>query len=283
MKTSPNLALADMGAVLSHQSRVALPFYRDERRVCYVQFSPKGPELAEMAPIPFDGIYHRKYAEPVLSVASKFLKASLDAYLPDVRAKKTLAEIIIMASTNNTDAASLTVAQLTAAYNEVAAALGKPTVKSFKDKPTATKRLEAIKAEATALSKSQQEHADKADQPPPADGGDDDAPKAGKRKAAAAKKAPAAKTSRAAQRDAHNEAKKASAAKKAPAKKASADAKPRGMGIGAFCCDLLVKGKSNDEVLAAVQAKFPDAKTSSASIAWYRNDLRNKGKLPAAA
>lgn len=42
-------------------------------------------------------------------------------------------------------------------------------------------------------------------------------------------------------------------------------------------------GKSNDEALKAVQAAFPDAKTTLASINWYRNKLRTDGeKVPSA-
>lgn len=39
----------------------------------------------------------------------------------------------------------------------------------------------------------------------------------------------------------------------------------------------ILAGKSNAEALAAVKAEFPESNTSTASIAWYRNDLRKKG------
>ena len=39
----------------------------------------------------------------------------------------------------------------------------------------------------------------------------------------------------------------------------------------------ILEGLSNADALARVQAEFPDAKTTVASIAWYRNDLRKKG------
>lgn len=38
------------------------------------------------------------------------------------------------------------------------------------------------------------------------------------------------------------------------------------------------EGLSNAEALARVKAEFPDANTTVASIAWYRNDLRKKGE-----
>jgi hypothetical protein len=56
----------------------------------------------------------------------------------------------------------------------------------------------------------------------------------------------------------------------------------RGSGIGAFCVNMIKDLKSTDEILKAIRAQFPDAKTSAASIAWYRNDLRQKGELPKA-
>ena len=74
---------------------------------------------------------------------------------------------------------------------------------------------------------------------------------------------------------------------KAKAKKAAA--KPAGkskgtpkQGIGAFCEGLLKQKKSTDEIMKAVQAKFPGAKTSPASIAWYRSKMREEGTLPKA-
>lgn len=81
---------------------------------------------------------------------------------------------------------------------------------------------------------------------------------------------------------------KAAKAKPVKAKRAGADGKPkkkaaavpRGQGIGAFCEGLLLKGKSTEEVLAAVKEKFPAAKTGPASVAWYRNKLREEGTLP---
>ena len=42
--------------------------------------------------------------------------------------------------------------------------------------------------------------------------------------------------------------------------------------------ELIRAGKTNEEVLAAVKEQFPDAKTSMASINWYRNKLRTDGE-----
>ena len=52
------------------------------------------------------------------------------------------------------------------------------------------------------------------------------------------------------------------------------------MSIGKFASNLiLTTSKSNTEILEAVKAAFPEAKTSMACIAWYKSDLRKKGKL----
>lgn len=56
--------------------------------------------------------------------------------------------------------------------------------------------------------------------------------------------------------------------------KASAEPKHN---ISSVARAAILAGMSNADALAAVQAEFPDAKTSTASIAWYRNDLRKKG------
>lgn len=69
-------------------------------------------------------------------------------------------------------------------------------------------------------------------------------------------------------------AKKASTptkAKKAAAPKAEGTKK---RGIGAFCKELIGKGKTNDEILEAVAKEFPGANTSKGSIAFYRNAVK---------
>lgn len=85
------------------------------------------------------------------------------------------------------------------------------------------------------------------------------------------------------------EAKKATPAQKATAgKKEDAAAKrkaangngeakekkPRGPGIGAFCKGLISKGKTNPEILEAVAAQFPGAKTTAGCLAYYRNKMK---------
>ena len=57
------------------------------------------------------------------------------------------------------------------------------------------------------------------------------------------------------------------------------EVKPRGKGIGARAMELLIEGKSTQEVIDIVKAEIPDANPTPATIAWYKNKLRQEGKL----
>lgn len=50
-------------------------------------------------------------------------------------------------------------------------------------------------------------------------------------------------------------------------------------GIGAYISGLLLAVKSNEEVLVLTQRTFPSARTSAASVAWYKAKLKKAGKL----
>ena len=57
------------------------------------------------------------------------------------------------------------------------------------------------------------------------------------------------------------------------------EVKPRGKGIGARAMELLIEGKSTQEVIDIVKSEIPDANPTPATIAWYKNKLRQEGKL----
>lgn len=279
------MSLDQMGARLSHERRVAVPFYRDERKVGFLQFAPTGPVLRELPIDSFDRNFTERYSDSVLSVVLKLVGAVRTCYLPGSRVLPTLMEMFNMAITNGSgDLESLSQAQLTEHYNQLATAAQRPTVKSFKDKATAIKRIKDLEAAASEPNEAQKRHAqEQADKEAHANdnafnkhlatkraaklNGESEAAPAAK-KVAAKKAAPAKKVA----------AKKAAPAKKAAAK-ANGEAKPRGRGIGAYACEMILKGKSNEEVVEAVLKKFPDASTSASSVAWYRNKLKNEGKL----
>ena len=48
--------------------------------------------------------------------------------------------------------------------------------------------------------------------------------------------------------------------------------------IGSVACDAIREGLTNDEVLIRVFERFPAAKTSVASVTWYRNSLKASGE-----
>ena len=48
--------------------------------------------------------------------------------------------------------------------------------------------------------------------------------------------------------------------------------------VGSIAMQAIREGKTNPEALDAVKAEIPDAKTSLASINWYRNKLRSDGE-----
>lgn len=49
-------------------------------------------------------------------------------------------------------------------------------------------------------------------------------------------------------------------------------------GVGTVAVEAIRAGKTNDEALAAVKSEFPEAKTTLASVNWYRNKLRSEDK-----
>ena len=49
-------------------------------------------------------------------------------------------------------------------------------------------------------------------------------------------------------------------------------------GVGAFCKGLIVEGKTNAEILAAVATTYPTAKTTANCVAYYRAKLAKAGK-----
>ena len=57
--------------------------------------------------------------------------------------------------------------------------------------------------------------------------------------------------------------------------------KPRGKGIGARAMELILEGLSNQEVIDTIKAEIEGANPTAATIAWYKNKLRQEGKLPA--
>lgn len=277
-------------ASLDFNNRVAVPYFRGDGTVKYMAFTPHGLESFALREAEYDRQFKRHMPRPIGSVALDLLRLSKSAYLPGNGVIDTLLEITIMSSTNGTnDLSTLDGKGLVAHYNGLAKALGRAEVKAFKSKAEALKRIEAITAEVRQPTTEQAEHAAEAEKEKArkaavlAEQKELDK-KAGEQGARAIKAVAESATKATKKTAAKKTSTKAEKAKKFPkaaakeAKKAKVSSKPRGQGIGAFCMDLILKGKSNDEVLAAVAKKFPDASTSASSVAWYRNKLKSEGK-----
>lgn len=58
-----------------------------------------------------------------------------------------------------------------------------------------------------------------------------------------------------------------------------AEKKPRGKGIGARAMELILEGKTTQEVIDTIKAEIEGANPTTATIAWYKNKLRQEGKL----
>lgn len=50
-------------------------------------------------------------------------------------------------------------------------------------------------------------------------------------------------------------------------------------GVGSRCKVLIKTGLGNKEVLAKIKEEFPMNNTTYSCIAWYRNDMKQKGEL----
>lgn len=274
-----NLTLAALCVRRDHNARVCLEFYRGNKWSEYLAFEPTGLQKFREPTAKFEARFNRTVDTPLERAALAFLHSLNGAYLPGDGVAEILLEIFTMSKTDGTnDLSKLDTKALLAYHNELAAAAGKTELKAFKEgKAKLLAKIEALQADvkkptakqteakATSAAKAEKRLEGLADL------------KAKKAADAAAKKsAPTAKPAKA-----EKPAPKAAAKPAAKPAKTNGDKQPRGPGIGAFCMDLIVKGKTNEEVLGAVKTKFPDASTSASSVAWYRNKLKSEGKIGA--
>lgn len=293
------LPLSELKVCLDHASHVAIEFSRGSKWSEFIYFEPSGPCKGRALTSTFERDYYRVSDTPVKRAALSFLRACKRAYAPDQGIFEIIMELYIMSVTesNPKGLQSLATAELLTVYNDIAAAVGKPLLKSFKQgKAMLLERIEALQAEAAKPTTEQQEakasNAAKAEKrlaglaslKPTEENTMATTKKVAAPKAKPEAAKPAAKPAKAPARSTTKPvaaSKHVPAAKPAPSpakKAAGAPAKPaaKAQGIGAFCMDLIRKGKDNAAVLEAVKAKFPDASTSPSSIAWYRNKLKSE-------
>ena len=269
-----NLPLTALCVRRDHNARVCLEFYRGNKWSEYLAFEPTGLQKFREPTAKFEARFNRTVDTPLERAALAFLHSLNGAYLPGDGVAEILLEVYTMSKTDGTnDLSKLDTKALLAYYNELATAAGKPELKAFKEgKNKLLAKIEALQADVKKPTAKQVEAKTAS------------AAKAEKRlegladlKAKKAADAAAKKTAKPAK--AEKPALKVATKSAAKPAKASSDKQSRGQGIGAFCMALIVKGATNEEVLGAVKAKFPNASTSASSVAWYRNKLKSEGKL----
>ncbi len=300
-----NLPLGQILVRFDFGRRVALEFKRDGGQSVYLAFEPTGLQVLKR-PTPRFLQEFQTAACDLLAAVRSMLRSLHKSYLPDRRASDILTEIIIMSQNEgNADLGSLSLKAVTATYNVLAEQAGRNQVKEFKSKAEGIKRVEALRAELATPTAEQQVAADKkqAEAAKRLEALNTDEAKADKARAKevkastkAAVKHGALKTFKASFKAnitdpikavIRHEAKppkpeaeptkpKPNGAARPPRAKETKPDSPKPRGIGAFCAKMLSAGKSNEEALAAVRTEFPDAKTSLASVAWYRNKLRSE-------
>lgn len=269
-----NLKPETMSVRQDHASHVCLEYFRGDKWSEYLAFESDGLKRFRELTTKMERQFYRASVIPLDRAALSFLRAAKRAYLPGDGVYEIIMEVYIMAKTNgNKTLSTLSISQLVPVYNELAEVLGKPVLKAYKNnKASLLAKISDMQAEAKQPTKAQSEAKIKASEA------------AGKRlsglepKEKAEKAPPASRTSPSGSPKAKSKASKSLPAAKGPKQASAASAKGlKKVGIGAFCMELIRKGQSNEEVLAAVQKQFPDASTSASSIAWYRNKLKSEG------
>lgn len=303
MSNLVTLPLSELRVCMDHASHVAIEFSRGSKWSEFIHFESEGPCKGRALTTTFKRDYYRNSDTPIDRAALSFLRAYKRAYSPEQGLFEIIMEIYIMSVTESSPKGlqSLATAELLKVYNDVAAAAGKPLLKSFKQgKVVLLERIEALQADAAVPTAAQEaakaSNAAKAEKRlaglaslKPTEENDMTATtkKTAASKAVKPAAKPVAKPTKASARPttAAVVAPKRSAAAKptpTPAKKATAaPVKAKAQGIGAFCMGLIIKGKTNEEVLAAAKQQFPNAATSASSVAWYRNKLKSDGKIRA--
>lgn len=259
---------------LNYNSHICLEFYRGEKWSEYLAFEPTGPKKFRELTSKMEKEFYRASATSPEDAALSFLRAAQGAYLPGDGVTEILLEIYTMSKTNGSgNLKDLNTAQLMDAYNKLAKAVNRSELKAWKEsKSKLIAKLEALQID---VAKPTRKQADAKKQASEAAvkrlAGMADKPKA-------EKAAPEPRTSPSASPGAKGKASKSQPAAKRSKPASAAPAKgPKKTGIGAFCIELIKKGKSNEEVLAAVKKEFPQAATSASSVAWYRNKLKSEG------
>lgn len=290
---------------LDHQAHVALAFRQDKKRIDYIGFECEGPQqLFSSSVDAFTRLFKTEHDADAVSFVPKMLKSVKRAYLPGANVAAILLEVLKMTTINDKEMKDCSTKELVEHFNalrktENAEPITEKTYKSKAKLIEAIEKFEASlihftpdqqtnkKANAAAAEKRLAGLASLKEQKA------EEAELKRSKKADKAKSTTTTKEADMATKDTSKTAKKP-AAKAAPAKKDAkpaakpaakpvkkadkGESKPRGTCIGAFCIELILKGKSNEETASTARDKFGSS-TSASSVAWYRNKLKGEGKL----
>jgi len=275
----PNITIPidELVVRMGHNSHISIEYHRGSKWSEYVYLEPSGPSKGKMLTAKYHAEFYRVSDIPIKRAAQSLLGASHRAYSFNQAVFDTIMGVYIMNATNgNTKGLeSLSNAALVPVHNELAAALGAKQIGVYKgSKRIILAKIEALQQQLANPTLAQSLAATAA------------AAKAAKRLAGlpkksdkendmAAKKPTTAKAAKAAKPTPKTAEKPAAPKMPCYFGAAGFSAAPKKQGIGAFCIALIREGKDNAAVLAAVAKKFPDAATSAASIAWYRNKVKN--------
>lgn len=291
MSGAVNLKPEDISVRVDFNRHVALPFKRSGKRVDYIAFEGEGPQHVFSSEDAFDDVYsHSLDSDPRIFIP-KFLKAVKRAFLPDGDVAAILLEVLSMTTLNGKALKDASVKELTEHYNVLRAAQGLEPVgeKCFNKKALLVSAIEKAEAEAAAITPEQVKNKEvsQASAKKRLSGlatlKEQKAEEAARKREIKAEKAATKENTMATAKkltktSPKSTAKKAAPAKKAAAPKAEKEKKGRGMGIGAFCIEQILKGKTNGEAAEAAVAKF-GGNTTASSVAWYRNKLKGEGKI----
>lgn len=280
MSKHVNLKLGELCVRLNYNAHVAVEYNRGTKWSEYLYFDPSGPRKGRLLTSSFAKEFYRSSEITVGRAALSFLRAHKRAYIPEDGVFEIIMEVYIMAETEGNKLEALSAPGLLKVYNELAEAVGKKPLKApFKgSKKDLLARITTLQVEAAKPTPQQEAAAASSAAKAETRLAGLNELRASKAASKAAQPSTTKENDMAATKKAATTKKTTPAAKKATPKKPAAKAtigKPKKQGIGAFCIDLIKKGKSNEEVLAAVKKQFPDANTSASSVAWYRNKVKS--------
>lgn len=308
MSELTNLKVEELVVYADFNMHIALPFKKDKKRVDYIGFEGEGPQCLFTSIHSFEKQFNKVQDTDALHFVPTFIKIAKRSYLPGENVGRILLEILKMTSLNGKELKDCSVKDIVVHFNALRVSANlEPSIteKAYKSKAKLIEAVEQLEATIPPFTPDQQvnkkTNTAAAEKRLAGLAGlkEQKAEEAQLKREKKAEKAKPTTTSKEAGMATKETSKtKKPAAKAAPAKKAAAkpvhvharktdkpvkkadkgESKPRGTGIGAYCIELLLKGKSNEETAAAARDKF-GSNTSASSVAWYRNKLKNEGKL----